>query len=82
MEQIFCTSNKLIGTIKTEMGDLARPRPITPTTINQIRNLEEAVTPAGTIKEIIEVEEIMSSNFSYMTEMAKEHIPTRKLERQ
>ena len=60
------------------MGDLGRPRPIVPTTINQIRNLEEAVTPAGTIKEIIEVKGTMSSNFSYMMDIAKEHILTRK----
>ena len=60
------------------MEDLGRPRPILPTTINLIRNLEEAVTPAGTIKEIIEVKGTMSSSFSYMMEIAKERILTRK----
>ena len=60
------------------MGDLGKPRTITPTIINQIRNMEEAVTPAETIKEIIEVKGTMSSNFSYMTEIVKEHILTRK----
>ena len=61
------------------MGDLGSPsRAITPTTINQIRNLEEAITPTEIIKEIIEVKETMSSNSSYMMGAIKEHILTRK----
>ena len=64
-----------------ELGSPSRVITVTTPTINRRRSLEEEITPAGTIKGITVIREVMSSNSNYMTGVTKGPTLTRKSER-